>query len=125
MARVGFFGTCKPSGCCGVAEASGPDLHGHHGLLGADGGQQVLLGQELQRELDQESADPLQLLASPDRVLLLQARLGEVSLQLQDATDVAGRKTSEDLEEERRGPTGAREGLQTGDRFANVKGPVR
>lgn len=31
----------------GGRSASGPDLHGNHGLLGADGRQQVLLAEEL------------------------------------------------------------------------------
>lgn len=83
-----------------AAAASGPHLHGHHGLLGADGGQQVLLGQELKRELNQEATDLLQLLLSPGRVLLVQTRLGQVSLQLHDAADVAGGQTAENLQEE-------------------------
>lgn len=81
---------------------SGPDLHGHHGLLGADGREQVLLAQELKRKLDQEAADLLQLLAGAGRVLLVQARLAQVALQLQDVADVAGRQAAENLEPERR-----------------------
>lgn len=77
---------------------SGPHLHGHHGLLGADGREEVLLAQELQRKLDQEAADLLQLLVSLSRVLLVQARLGQVALQLQDVPDVAGRQTPENLQ---------------------------
>lgn len=80
-----------------ASPVSGPDLHGHHGLLRADGRKQVLLGQELKRKLDQEAADLLQLLVSPGRILLVQARLGQVALQLQDVTDIAGRQTAEDL----------------------------
>lgn len=90
---------------------SGPDLHGHHGLLGADGRKQVLLAQELKRKLDQEAADLLQLLLSPGRVLLVQARLGQVALQLQDVTDVAGRQTAENLKERGRTESGEDQGL--------------
>lgn len=78
--------------------SSGPDLHGDHGLLGANGGKQVLLGQELKWKLDQEAADLLQLLAGAGGILLVQARFGQVDLQLQDVTDVAGRETPEYLE---------------------------
>lgn len=63
-----------------VDKSSGPHLHGHHGLFGADGWQQVLLAEELQRELDQEAADLLELLLGPSRVLALQTRLGQVAL---------------------------------------------
>lgn len=90
--------------CTGVSSSvSGPDLHGHHGLLGADGREQVLLAQELKRKLDQEAADLLQLLVSPGRVLLVQALLGQVALQLQDVPDVAGRQATENLEKRVRG----------------------
>lgn len=81
------------------ASGSGPDLHGHHGLLGADGREQVLLAQELERKLDQEAPDLLQLLVGPGQVLLVQARLGQVALQLQHVPDVAGRKATENLED--------------------------
>lgn len=50
---------------------SGPHLHGHHGLLGTDGRQQVLLAKELKRELNQEAANLLELLLGTDRVLAL------------------------------------------------------
>lgn len=82
---------------------SGPDLHGHHGLLGADGRKQVLLAQELQRKLYEEAADLLQLLVSAGRVLLVQTQLGQVALQLQDVTDVARRQRAENLERGERG----------------------
>lgn len=59
-----------------------PDLRRDHGLLGADGGHEVLLGQEVQRELDQEAAYLAQLLLSPGLVGLREAGLGLVLLQL-------------------------------------------
>ncbi len=80
---------------------SGPDLHGHHGLLGANGRKQVLLAQELKRKLDQEATDLLQFLVSSGRVFLVQAQLGQVALQLQDVTDIAGRQTTENLKKRR------------------------
>lgn len=80
--------------------ASGPHLHGHHGLLGTDGRQEVLLAKELQRELDQEAADLLELLLGADWVLALQTRLGQVTVQLHDVTHVARRQAAEHLEEE-------------------------
>lgn len=82
--------------------ASGPDLHGHHGLLGADGWKQVLFRQELKRKLNEEATDLLQLLLSPSRVLFVQAGLGQVALQLHYVTDVAGWQTAENLEEQER-----------------------
>lgn len=85
-----------------MRDGSGPDLHGHHGLLGSDGWQQVLLTQELQRELDQEAADLLELLLGPCRVLLVQARLGQVALKLRNAAHVAGREAAEHLRREKR-----------------------
>ncbi len=91
--------------------ASSPHLHGHHGLLRADGRKQVLLAQELKRKLDQEAADLLQLLMSPGRVLLIQARLGQVALQLQDVADVAGWQTTENLQR--------RQGSESELRFKN------
>lgn len=88
---------------------SGPDLHGDHGLLGADGGQQVLLAQELKRELHHEAVDLLQLLLGPGGVLLLQARLGQVALQLQDVPDVTGWQATENLEGSRRSQSSERQ----------------
>lgn len=80
--------------------ALGPHLHGHHGLLGTDGRQEVLLAEELQRELDQEAADLLELLLGTDWVLTLQTQLGQVAFQLHNVTHVAGWQTSEHLERE-------------------------
>lgn len=82
-----------------VSLGLGPDLHGHHGLLGAHGRQQVMLAQELKRKLDQEAADLLQLLVSAGRVLLLQAQLGQEAFQLQNVADVAGWQTAENLQD--------------------------
>lgn len=63
-------------------------------------GEQVLLTQELQRKLDQEATDLLQLLLSQGWVVFVQTRHGQVTLQLLDAVDVAGRQAAEDLKEE-------------------------
>lgn len=79
---------------------SGPHLHGHHGLLGTDGRQEVLLAEELQRELDQEATDLLELLLGAGWVLALETRLGQVAIQLHYVTHVAGRQAAEHLEEE-------------------------
>lgn len=58
-----------------------PDLCGDHGFLGAHGGHEVLLGQEVQWELDQKTTDLAQLLLSPGLIGLRQARFGLVLLQ--------------------------------------------
>lgn len=83
-------------------ESSGPDLHGDHGLLGAEGRKEVLLAQELKRELDQEATDLLQLLVGPGRVLSGQRRFGQVDLQLRQVPHVAGGQTPEHLERNQR-----------------------
>lgn len=82
--------------------SSGPHLHGNHGLLGADGREKVLFAHEVQRELDQEATDLLELLPSLSRVLFGQSRLGQETLQLRHAADIAGRQTAENLEESER-----------------------
>lgn len=51
-----------------VAHRLRPDLSRHHGFLGADGGHEVLLRQEVQGKLDQEASDFAQLLLSPRQV---------------------------------------------------------
>lgn len=75
-----------------------PDLRGDHGLLGAHGGHEVLLGQEVQRELDQETADLAQLLLGPGMVGLRQAGLGLVLLQLRHVPHQGRWKAPEHLE---------------------------
>lgn len=59
-----------------------PDLSWDHGLLRSNGGHEVLLGEEVQRELDQEASDFAQLLLSAGQVSLGQTWYGLVLLQL-------------------------------------------
>lgn len=59
-----------------------PDLGWDHGLLRSNRGHEVLLGQEVQRKLDQEASDFAQLLLSADQVGLGQTWFGLVLFQL-------------------------------------------
>lgn len=75
-----------------------PNLSRNHGLFGADRGHEVLLGQEIQRELDQEATDFAQLLLSTGRVCLGQTQDGLVLLQLGHVSHQRRREATEDLD---------------------------
>lgn len=57
--------------CASHLVSSGPDLSGHHGFFGAYWGHEVLLTEEIQRELDQEASNLHQQLLSFHRVLFI------------------------------------------------------
>lgn len=80
-----------------VAHPLCPDLCWDHGLLGSDGGHEVLLGQEVQRKLNQEASDFAQLLLSAGRVRLGQPWPGLELLQLGHVPHQGRRKATEHL----------------------------
>ena len=81
-----------------VARPLCPDLSRDHGLLRSDWGHEVLLGQEVQRELDQEASDFAQLLLSAGQISLGQTWFGLVLLQLGHVPHQGRRKTSKHLQ---------------------------
>jgi len=77
---------------------SGPDLSGHHGFFGAHGGHEILLTEEVQRELDEEAPNLLQKLLSFDRLLFIKTWFGLETQELLFVPHQTGGQTAENLQ---------------------------
>lgn len=86
---------CCGSGC--VEQRLCPQPNRSHAFLGVQRRQQVILTQELQREVDQQPSDSLQLLSGLFRVCVTEAFLGCVLLQLSRVVNGVVGQTFEDL----------------------------
>lgn len=86
------------SGVVWVEQCLCPQPNRSHALLGVQRRQQVLLTQELQREVDQEPSHGLQFLSGLFGVCVTEALLGGVLLQLSCVVHSVVGQTFEDLD---------------------------
>lgn len=80
-----------------------PDVQRDHPLFADGWRKQVLLAQEVQREVDQDAADGAQLLGGLLRVAVGQSRRADVLQQLSQVMDRVRRKAPENLRGENGG----------------------